>query len=339
MTSQSTSGPSGHAPDARPLFDLATGFMRAKHMFVAGELGVFETLGEGPATFEELAAKLGTPARTTRIVVDAVTALGLLERHGDRYRNSDLAQAYLSGRGPVDMRPFIRFWNRLSYRRWLGLEDSVRLGKGEAGEFNFTPEEQKIFSEGVEALSAGVAQALVGAYDFSQHRRVLDVGGGTGSFLKVLLQRYPELRCTLYELPAAAAVARQRLADHPLCPQIEILEGDFLQDPLPTGHDAVLLAHVVHVLVPERNQRLLRQARRAVTPGARLLIVDLWMNSTHTEPLMGALMAGEFLVVGGNGDVYSVDEGVSWLEQSGWRFLEHKPVGGPVTLLVGQAVG
>ena len=339
MTSPLTSGASNHVPDARHLFELATGFMRSKHMFVAGELGVFETLGEGPATLEELVAKLGTPARTTRIVVDAVTSLGLLERHGDRYQNAALAQAYLSGRGLIDMRPFIRLWNRLSYRRWLSLEESIRLGKGVAGEFNFTPEERKILSEGVEAISAGVAQALAGAYDFSQHRRLLDIGGGTGSFLKVLLQHYPELRCTLYELPAIAAVAYEKLADHPLRPQLEILEGDFLQDPLPTGHDAVLLAHVVHVLGPERNQRLLRQVRRAVTPGARLLIVDLWMNSTHTEPLMGALMAGEFLVVGGNGDVYSVDEGLSWLEQSGWRFIEHKQVGGPVTLMVGQAVG
>jgi SAM-dependent methyltransferase len=166
----------------------------------------------------------------------------------------------------------------------------------------------------------------------------LDLGGGTGSFLKALLLLYPHLQCTLYELPTAAAVARGRLADHPQRSQIEILEGDFLKDPLPPGHDAVLLAHVVHVLVPERNQCLLRQARQAVTAGARLLIVDFWMNSTHTEPLMGALMAGEFLVVGGNGDVYSVDEARCWLEQSGWRFLEHKALGGPVSLLVCEAV-
>lgn len=181
-------------------------------------------------------------------MVDAVTALGLLERHGDKYRNGEVAQAYLSGRGPVDMRPFIRFWNRLCYKRWLALEDSVRKGQGVAGEFHFTPEEQKIFSEGVESFSAGHALALAAAYDFSRYRRVLDLGGGTGSFLKVLLQRYPQIEGTLYELPTAA-VARQRLGDDPLGPQIKIVEGDFLKDPLPKGHDAVLLAHVVYVLV------------------------------------------------------------------------------------------
>ncbi len=338
MTSKATPVATHKTPDAQLIFDLATGFMRAKHLFAASELGVFEALGERPATLNALAARLKIPRRTTRIVADAVTALGLLERHGDKYSNSQLAQAYLSGRGSIDMRQFIRFWNRLSYRRWLGLEDSVRKGKGVAGEFNFTAEEQKIFSEGVEAFSAAHAAALAATYDFSRHRRVLDLGGGTGSFLIAILQRYPELQCTLFELPAAAAVARQRLEGDPLGRKINIAEGDFLKDLLPKGHDAVLLAHVVHALAPEQNLELLRQARKAVTSGARLLIVDFWMDATHTQPLMGALMAGEFLVVGGNGDVYSVEEGRNWLEQSGWRYVEHKPLSGPVTLLVAEAI-
>jgi hypothetical protein len=54
---------------------------------------------------------------------------------------------------------------------------------------------------------------------------------------------------------------------------------------------------------------------------------------------VAALMAGEFLVVGGNGDVYSADEGRDWLAQSGWRYVEHKPLSGPVSLLMAEAVG
>ena len=168
MTSKASPHATQNAPDAQLIFDLATGFMRAKHLFAATELGVFEALGERAATLDALAARLKIPRRTTRIVADAVTALGLLERHGDEYNNSKLAQAYLSGRGSIDMRQFIRFWNRLSYRRWLGLEDSIRKGKGVAGEFNFTAEEQKIFSEGVEAFSAAHAAALAATYDFSR---------------------------------------------------------------------------------------------------------------------------------------------------------------------------
>ena len=93
MTSQATPVASRSAPNPQPIFDLATGFMRAKHLFVASELGIFEKLADGPATLAELATRLGTPRRTTRIIADAVTALGLLEHDGDKYRNSEVARS------------------------------------------------------------------------------------------------------------------------------------------------------------------------------------------------------------------------------------------------------
>ncbi len=337
MSTQSSPINAGNAPDPLPIFETAIGFMRAKHLFVAAELGIFETLADGPKTLADLARDLKLPPRTARIIVDAVTALGFLHREGDSYRNSEVAQAYLSGKGPVDMRAFTRFWNRLSYRRWITLEDSVRLGRGASGEFNFTPDEQKIFSEGAEGFSAPQAAALPQKYDFNRHRRLLDLGGGTGSFIRAIAQSCPQLQNTLFEFPAAASVARQKLNGTPLADRVAIVEGDFLADPIPAGHDAFLLANVVHVLTAEQNQRLLKRVREAVTPGARLLLVDLWTNAAHTEPLTAALMAGEFLVIAGNGDVYSVDEAKAWFSQTGWRFVEHVPLTGPSSLVIAEA--
>ncbi len=337
MTGQPLPAAAQPAPNPESIFQTATGFMRAKHLFVAGELGIFEALADGPRSLDELSRALGLSSRTTRIIADAVTALGFLERRGDRYENGDVAQAFLSGRGAVDMRPFIRFWNRLSYRRWLTLEDSVRLGRGVAGEFNFTAEEQKIFSEGVEAFSAGQALSLTEAHDFGHHRRILDLGGGTGSFLRAILQRYSGVECSLYELPQAAAIAREKFSGTAFDSRINFVEGDFLTDPIPPGHDAFIVANVVHVLVPEQNRQLFRRARQATQPAGHLLLVDLWTNPEHTDPLFAALMAGEFLVVGGNGDVYSVEECKSWLSATGWRFLEHKPLAGPASLIVAEA--
>jgi hypothetical protein len=72
--------------------------------------------------------------------------------------------------------------------------------------------------------------------------------------------------------------------------------------------------------------------------GARLLMVDFWTDPTHTDPLFGALMTGEFLVNTGTGDIYSRDEGESWLRQTGWRSVNHLPLAGPSSVLVGEAV-
>lgn len=319
-----------------PIMRIAMGFMAAKHLFVATEIGVFEGLADRPATIEELAAKCGVPRRTAGIIADAMVSVGLLERERDRYFNSTTSAAFLSGRG-ADLRPMLRFWDRISYPAWRKLEEAVRRGEGQSHFGGFTEEEQQIFSAGVEAFTAPTAAALAASYNFALHRRVLDVGGGTGSFLIAALRRHPALRGTLFELPGACGVARQRLAGEPEGARIEVVEGDILKDPLPAGHDALIVANTVHVLSAAQNLALLKKLRGDVKSGARLLLVDLWMNPTHTEPLAAPLMSGEFLVISGEGQAYGEDEADAWLAQTGWRKRERRPLTGPASVIIAEA--
>ena len=323
-------------PDA--IFQIASGFMAAKHLFVANEVGLFEQLAEGAATLDDLAPRLGLPRRTTRMVADAMVALGLVQRVGEHYQNGPVAATFLSGRTPTDVRPILRLFNRMSYPRWMHLEEAVRTGQAVFGEFAFTAEEQPIYSEGVEAITAGTAQALATQYNFSQHRRVLDLGGGTGSFLLAILRRHPSLACTLFELPPVAAVARHYLATTPLAQGLQIVEGDFFQDPIPADYDAIIIANVWHNYAPERNMDLLRRVRQSVAAETRLLLVDFWTDPTHTQPLAAALMAGGFLLTTGEGDVYSAEEVHGWLQETRWRPVAHIALGGPSSLIVAEPV-
>lgn len=323
-------------PDA--IFQLALGFMAAKHLFVASEIDLFGQLAAGPATLDELARRTGVPRRTARISADAMVALGLVERNGDHYQNAPIAASYLSGHGQADLRPILRFWNRISYPTWLHLEEAIRSGGGPNRQGGgFSEEDQRIFSEGVGAFAAVPAEVLASNYDFSRHRRVLDLGGGTGSFLVPALRRHAELQATLFELPGAAAVARQHLERLPEGKRVEVVAGDFFKDPIPAGHDAIIVANVVHVLSPEHNQALFRRARESATPETRLLIVDVLTDPTYTKPAFAALAAGEYLLMAGEGDVYSEDELREWLQETGWRPLGLTPLTGPTTLLVAEA--
>jgi SAM-dependent methyltransferase len=320
------------------IFQIAGGFMAAKHLFVASEIGLFAHLASGSASLDDLSARTGIPRRTVRISADAMVALGLIERSGDLYRNAPAASTFLSGQGPSDLRPILRFWSRISYPTWEGLEQAIRSGQAPNRQGGgFSEADQRIFSEGMGAFAAGPAQALAESYDFSQHARILDLGGGIGSLLLTVLGRYVQLRGTLFELPGAAALARQHVERDLEGKRIDIVEGDFLTDPVPPGHDAIVLANVVHVLSEEHNRALLKRARAAVTPGARLLILDFVTDPTHTQPLFAALAAGEFLMIAGEGDVYSEDELRGWLCDTGWQPLAHTPLTGPTSLLVAEA--
>ena len=318
-----------------PIFQVASGFMAAKHLFVANEVGLFEQLADGPATLDELSGSTGVARRRLRILADAMVVLGFVERHGDLYQNAPITETFLTGRTPADLRPFLRFWNRISYPAWTKLEEAIRTGRAQ-GRVTWPEETQRIVSEGVAAIQAAPSQALPSTYDFGHHRRILDLGGGTGSWLRAILRHYRNLEGTLFELPPAATVARQHLADDPATRQVKIIEGDLFKDPIPAGHDVVLIANVVHLLSAERNLVLLRLIRQCVPDGARLLLADLWTDATHTEPAFAALIAGEFLVGTGEGDVYSEEEARRWLQETGWRALERKPLAGPVSVIVAE---
>jgi ubiquinone/menaquinone biosynthesis C-methylase UbiE len=319
------------------IFKVAGGFMASKFLFVANEIRLFGSLADGPATLSELAAKTGVPTRTLRILADAMVALGLLELQEGRYRNGPSAAAYLTGRTPRDLGAMLRFWDRVSYPRWNKLEETVRTGEGAFGGWVFSSEEQRIVSEGVQALQFEAAGALPQVYDFSRHRRLLDLGGGTGSWLVAVLRQHRNLQATLFDRPPVATVARQKLSNEPVAAGVKVIAGDFFADSIPEDHDLVLLANVVHLLAPERTRELLHRTREQVRDGARLLLVDFWTDATHTQPLFTALMAGAFLVDTGVGDVYSEDEARQWLAQTGWQALERKELAGPVSVIVAEA--
>lgn len=320
-----------------PILKIATGFMAAKQLFAASEIGLFEALADGPAGLEELAGKTAVPARTVGIVVAAMVSLGLIDQEGGPYRNGEAAATFLAGKPGHDVRPVLRFFNSICYPLWERFADAVRSGEGQAQFGKFDRQQQQIFSAGVEALTAPVADLLAVAYDFGGHKRLLDVGGGTGSFLLAVLRRYPGLRGTLFELPGACAVARQRLSAEPERTRIDIVEGDMFKTPLPAEHDVLLVANTVHVLSAPHNLELMRKMRATVQRGARLLLVDFWMNPTHTEPPAAALMSGEFLVMAGEGQAYSDQEADHWLGQTGWRKHERTPLAGMSSVVVAEA--
>ncbi|HVE46159.1 MAG TPA: methyltransferase [Acidimicrobiales bacterium] len=320
-----------------PIMRLASGFMAAKHLFAANELGMFEALGESPANLDALAARTGLTPRAARISADAMVALGLLEREGDTYRNGEVAATYLAGRTPADLRPFLRFWDKISYPAWIGFADA--LGSAPAQEvFDLDDESQQIVSAGIEAVLAGPARALLETFDFAPHRRLLDIGGGTGSWTIAVAQRHPHLEATVVDLPVVVPMARQRIADAGLAARVRAEVGDVMAGDLPTGYDVFLVANLIHYWTPGDNLALLERVRSAAEPGSRLLLADFWTDATHTEPLFAALMAGEFAAQLRDGDVYSVDEVRGWLQASGWRFIEHTTLAGPQSLIVAEAV-
>ena len=321
----------------QPVLQLLSNHMATKCVCVASKIGLFEAIANGHQTLDALEKQLDVPRRTLRIVADALVATDFLVKAADRYHNTPLTGTFLSGQPGKDLRPVLNLWDTVVYPQWATLETSIRHNRRTFGFQEFSPEERHAFDMGVAALTAPSAKALAQTYDFSAHRKVLDVAGGMGFFLKTVLAEHPDILGTLVELPETAQTARQHLEQTPFSDRISVVEGDLFEDDIPEGHDAVIVANTVHMFSPETNLTLLNRIRQSVVDGAKLLLIDFWTDPTHTQPPFAALMAAEFQITTGEGDVYSVEEIDNWLAAARWRRTAHVQLAGPASLIVAEA--
>lgn len=331
-----TTEPSSTVPTTSPasILQVAAGYMAAKHLFAANELGIFEALADTPADLTALAARTGLTTRAARISVDAMVALGFVERSADHYRNGDAVQTFLAGRSGPDLRPYLRLADEILYPTFESLAEA--LGSGPPREaFELDEAKQQVLSAGIEAILAGPAAALGHVVDLSDRRRLLDIGGGTGSWTIAVARHNPHLSATIIDLRTETASERATAAG--LSDRIDVLASDVLSDDLPDGYDTFLLSNLVHYWSPETNIDLLHRIRRAAPAGALLMLADFWTDPTHTRPVEAALMAGNFAVNLKDGDVYSVEEVTAWLTTTGWRFDDHRHLNGPQSVVVAHA--
>ncbi|GAA4474084.1 methyltransferase [Phytohabitans houttuyneae] len=328
-TEADAAAPAGPPAPTR-IIELFAGFMVSKTLFAALEFGFFGAVGPDGATTAELGERCRIPERSARAIADLMTDAGLLIRDGDRFRNAPDAEAFLAGRGPFDLRPLARYWDIVSYPTWTNAATAFRTRQGVRTEL--TEAQTEAYEAAVALVTAETAADLAGAYDFSGHRRLLDAGGGFGTFAKPILERNPHLEATVVDLPEVATIVAEEAASGAFATRLTAVGADLFADPIPGDHDAILVANVVHLFAPERIVELLRRLREAISADGRLLLVDWWRTDVAPHP-SARFGAGEFLMISG-GDLYQVDEVAGWLAEAGWRFLELQPLPPPSGLIL-----
>lgn len=324
---------SSAAPAPARIIEKLAGFMVSKTLFTAIDVGLFAAAGNDGATVTELAERCGIPARSARALADLLTDEGLLIREGVRFRNAADAELFLTGRGPFDLRPLARYWETVSYPAWTEANRAFRTRRGVRGDID--KEQTEAYESAVALVTAETAADLARDYDFTRHRKLLDVGGGIGTFVRPLLEAYANLTATLVDLPEVVEPqAAPDGVDRSSTERLTLVGADIFATPLPSGHDAILLANVIHLFPPDQIRDLLRRTRDAITSGGRLLLVDWWRTADAPHP-SSRFGAGEFLMISG-GDLYHVDEVTSWLTETGWRFTEHRQLPPPSSVIVAE---
>lgn len=311
---------------SQALFDLCAGFVYAQVLQACIQLDLFRILESGPRSVAELAPRLAMSESATERLLGAAAALNLVERRsGGRYGLAMLGAALLGNPGVGAM---------IAHHRLLydDLANPLALLRGESrptalsGYWGYATADQPASAPPAEvaAYSALMAQSqhfvaddILAAYDFAQHRRILDVGGGEGAFLIRVAAQAKAPALTLFDLPAVAARAQARFEAEGLGARASTFGGDMHRDSLPEGADLVTLVRVLHDHDDAAVRALLARIRASLPPGGTLLIAEPMAGSSETRRMAEAYFAFYLLALG-SGRARSPAELTVFLQEAGF---------------------
>ena len=330
----------GVLPDE--LMQAIQGFRESRIILTAIELDIFSAIGTG-ATSETVARKVGTEARATEMLLDALVALELLHKQDDKFKNTAVSSRYLAAGGKDDSRLGLHHTANL-WRRWSTLTERVRAGtaalvtaQGEPGEDPKDPGGwTRAFIAAMHKNAAFRAPLVVQAVGAEGIRRMLDIGGGSGAYCIAFAKANPNLRADVLDLPSVIPLTRQYVEQAGLSGRIETRAGDMLADDLGKGFDFVLISSICHMNSPEENEKLMKKAFDALSSGGRIAIQDFILNPDRTSPKSAALFAINMLVGTRSGSTYTEAEYASWLKVAGFADARRIPIPGPSGLIVGE---
>jgi len=264
------------------LYQMAIGHYVSRALDLAARLGVADLLAAGPQSATALAAKTATDAGALRRVLRLLASVGVFREEEDGDFGLTPLGDLLRSDAPGSARASVMLFAGISIQdSWKELEYCVRTGQPafrkhspDADAFSFMdPEAEKNFDAAMATFAPATSAAMAAAYDFSQFGTLMDVGGGNGAILIGLLGANPKLRGIVFDRAGAAERAREKLAEAGLSARCQVAAGDFFRE-VPAGADAYLMKHVIHDWNDEQATTILRNCRRVMQPGAKLLIAE-----------------------------------------------------------------
>jgi hypothetical protein len=329
------------------ILQTGMGFWPAKTLLSAVELGLFTLLAEGPATGRQIEARLGLAPRATFDFLDALLALGFLERDGNGeaalYRNTPATGTYLVRGTPAYVGGILEMANARLFRFWADLTEALKTGRPQNeikhtgrnmfAELYAEPARLEQFMNAMSGISAGNFSAFAEKFDFSFHATLADIGGATGQLASLVAARHPHIRAVSADLPVVRPIAERHIAARGLAGRVQAVELDFFADEFPRA-DVITMGMILHDWDLPAKKMLIAKAFRALPAGGALVAIENIIDDERRRNAFGLMMSLNMLVEFGNAFDFTGADFAGWCREAGFSRIEIMPLAGPASAAI-----
>jgi hypothetical protein len=335
--------PNQQPPATEQIFQLCIGYMASISLNVVTKLSIAEQLARSPMDVEDLARVAGVNADALYRVMRALSTVGVFHEVARRRFEQTPLSDLLRADHPQSLRSFVLFFpDPLHFRSYANLMHSVKTGQPTGmptfGQELFEyyrdhPEESAVFNAAMMNMTATFIPAVLAAYDFSETRVLVDVGGGHGSVVGAILQKYPQMRGILFDVDHVVQGAEPHLRAMGVADRCEIVAGDFFKS-VPRGGDTYIMKNIIHDWDDERSLRILKNIGDQLKknqPRGRVILLEMILTSGN-EPQLGKWADIEMLALAG-GRERTEDEYRELFAKAGFRLARITPTQSPQSVI------
>jgi len=328
------------ATDPSLIMQLALAYRASAALFAASELDVFSALADGPKTADQVARERHCQEPPMRLLLESCAAAGLLTSNGGSYANTPVADTFLVRGRPAYSANGLKYAEDL-YPAWGRLADLVRTGHPPMVPQTILgddKEKTRAFVYAMHERATGIGSVLPHLPDLTGRRRLIDIGGGPGTYSVALVKRTPGLSATVLDVPGVIEVTSELIAASGVADRITLMAGDYLKTPFGAGYNAALLSGMMHRETPDSCRLLLQKAFDALEPGGLVIVSDVFFDDDGKRtPPFAVSFALNMMLTSAEGSAHANTEMAAWMTGIGFRDAEIKklPPPNPHSLVLG----
>ncbi|MCP3952377.1 MAG: SAM-dependent methyltransferase [Desulfobacterales bacterium] len=311
------------------LFEMSGYYWKTCTLHAAVKLDLFTAVGTRQLAADDVAGCIHGDPRAVTLLLNALVAMELLEKTGDLFANTPVALEFLS----KDSKRYIGYMimhHHYLVQSWEQLDVAVKTGRPTRGDAAFGDEERReSFLMGMFNNAMVIAPRVAGDIDLGGKKKLLDLGGGPGTYAIHFCMANPELEATVFDLPTTRPFMEKTVARFNQTDRIDFQSGSYLTDEIPGRYDAAWLSHILHGEGPEDCLSIIEKAVAVLEPGGCIMIHDFILENSMDGPLFPALFALNMLLGTPSGQTYSQAQLEEMLEKAGARHIKRLPFKGP----------